>query len=236
MSTLIPRKSFTVFIYDKEYDVWDIEGKEHEGLNGEPKTWWLYHSERLPEGLIPPADSEYFLPYHCSIERLVWEISFKQKTTTKNKWGNTQFRSNTQIEMWCNGKLIYSFSTTGGERGLAYAMAKVQYLQVHLAEHPFNFFDPQTENGRKIFWFGLPAFVKVKSDGWEIAIIPDYEAGLSKEEWWQHYEIRRKPVNPTYNQKEDDEDIFGEDDSESDYINWGDALSDQYIIWSRPNN
>ena len=138
--------------------------------------------------------------------------------------------------MWCNGKLVYEFGTTGGNRGMQFAMAKVQYMQVVLSEHPYNFFDPQTENGRKICWYGLPATVKVKSHGWEIGIVPDYTAGLSKEEWWK--ELRRresKYTNPDDGDKQMDE-IEREEEREyekDDYINWGDAFSDQHIYWFR---
>ncbi len=36
------RKIFSVIIGKNEYDVYDVDGKEHAGLNGEPKTWWVY--------------------------------------------------------------------------------------------------------------------------------------------------------------------------------------------------
>jgi hypothetical protein len=103
------RKIFQVFIMDKEYDVYDIDNKKHEGYNGVSKTWWIYYSDRLPDELLPSIDSEYLIPYHVSISRLVWDIRFTQRVTTKEKWNRTQFNNNTKCEMWCNGKLIYSF-------------------------------------------------------------------------------------------------------------------------------
>ena len=102
---------------DKEYDVYDIDNKKHEGYNGVSKTWWIYYSDRLPDELLPSIDSEYLIPYHVSISRLVWDIRFTQRVTTKEKWNRTQFNNNTKCEMWCNGKLIYSFNTIGGEEG-----------------------------------------------------------------------------------------------------------------------
>ena len=180
-----PRKIFTVIIHKKEYDVFDIDGKEHAGYNDTPKTWWRYYSDRLPDGLLPPSDSPHFEPMHSSIERRLWDLKFTQKTSTKEKWGKTQFRSSTWCEMRCNNKLVYAFGTTGGSRGMDFAMGKVKYLQVVLSEHCYNFFEPEKENGRKICWYGLPATVRVKSDTWEISIIPDYTAGLNEEEWWK---------------------------------------------------
>ena len=58
------RKIFQVFIMDKEYDVYDIDNKKHEGYNGVSKTWWIYYSDRLPDELLPSIDSEYLIPYH----------------------------------------------------------------------------------------------------------------------------------------------------------------------------
>jgi hypothetical protein len=36
------RKIFSVFIHEKEYDVYSIEGKKH---NGEDSNWWVYLSD-----------------------------------------------------------------------------------------------------------------------------------------------------------------------------------------------
>lgn len=227
------RKVFSVIIYDKEYDVYNIDGKEHGGYNGEIKTWWVYFSQKVPDGTVPPLDSEHWQPLVSSIERHTWEITFKQKTTTKEKWGNTNFHNHTWCEMWCNKKLIYAFRATGGSRGMSFAMAKAQYMQTYLAEHPYNFFNAEEENGRKICWYGLPATVKVMHDTWEIAIIPDYTAGISEKDWWE--ELAKKKHKHTIPDKEWDE-IEKEDDEETrsaGYINWGDAFSDGHIDWFR---
>lgn len=229
------RKAFTVVIYDKEYDVYDIEGKEHEGWNGVPKTRWLYFSERLPDGLLPPIDSPHFVPFDIGINRMVWDVKFKQKNTTKEKWNSTHFSNHTSVEMWCNNKLVYAFGTNG--KYLDFAMAKVQYLQVMLSEHPYNFFEPETENGRKIFWYGLPATVRVKSSTWEISVVPDYATGLTEVEWWKELKRRESkiytPVDDMDKQMaEMEEEDFNESMSDG-YINWGDALSDAHIDWFR---
>jgi len=234
---LKPRKIFEVMIRDIYFDVYDIDGKEHAGYNDTPKTWWIYHDERLPEGLIPPADSDAFKPWDVGILRRCWDVRIKQTNSTKHKWGATDFRNHTNVEMWCNGKLIYSFGTFG----TTFAFAKAQYLQTVLSEHCYNFFEPHTEDGRKIYWMGLPATVKVKSSTWEIGVIPDYTDGLTKKEWWAAHKERRKKLGnnkpPGYNldQEEldrEEEDEFNEDEQQ-DYINWGDALSDQHIDWFR---
>jgi hypothetical protein len=229
-----PRKIFTVIIHNKEFDVYDIEGKEHEGYNDTPKTWWLYYSDRLPVGLTPPPDSESWERYCVGTLRRLWEIKVKQTNSTKEKWGETEFRNHTSVEMWCNNKLIYQFGTSGNY--LDFAFAKIQYLQVLLSEHPYNFFEPETEVGRKICWYGLPATILTGYRAGEIRIKPDYTAGLEKEEWWKELERREHK----YTNKDDFDKQMGDIDENvkkeemnDDIINWGDALSDGNIYWFR---
>jgi len=230
---MTPRKIFSVIINKKEYDVYDIYGKEHEGYNDTPKTWWLYHSEKLPDELLPPHDSPNFIPWNASIERLCWELKFTQRTTTKEKWDETRFSNHTHCEIWCNNRLVYAFGSGGGDRGLAFAIAKAQYMQTVLCEHPYNFLDPEQENGRKVCWYGLPATIRVKSDTWEIAIIPDYTAGINEEDWWKELHNR---INTHTEQDQQDKEMDQDDWEEtraSGYINWGDAFSDAHIYWFR---
>ena len=204
--------------------------EEHEGWNGEPKSWWLYYN-KLEEG--QDFDPQYWKPYHVSINRLLWEINFKQFNYSKEKWGDTNFRNVTTVQMICNGKLVYEFSTTGSRDGLAYAMAKVQYLQVALCEHCYDFLNPEKEKGRKIWWYGLPATIEPKSSPWEITVIPDYSTGITEEFWWKELFRRESKLGKVPNEDDfDDEDDFNES-RDSGYINWGDALSDKHINWFR---
>lgn len=221
------RKAFTVFIHDKEYDVYDIEGKEHGGWNGEPKTWWLYYSDPLPDGVVPPIDSPHWEPYCRSINRHVWDIRFKQRNYTKEKWDSTDFRNSTHVEMVCNGKPVYSFTTTGTQDGLSYAMAKVQYLQTQMSEHPFDFFNPEKEIGRRIYFHGLPATIQLGYDAGSIHVYPDFVEGYDKKSWWNEYSKRTR-----YNEDDDWPSDFDET-RESGFINWGSALEDQHIWWFR---
>ena len=234
MENKIPRKLFTVIIHNREYDVYDIDGKEHEGHNDTPKTWWLYHSERLPEGLIPPVDSDSWTAYSVGVLRSLWEIKIKQTNSTKQKWGETQFNNHTSVEMWCNNKLIYQFGTGG--KYLDFAFAKIQYLQVILSEHPYNFFEPEKEEGRKICWYGLPATILTGYGAGEIRIKPDYTAGIERDEWWkelkkrQHKYTNKDDFDKQFDEIEEDNEM---EDKEDDIINWGDALSDGNIYWFR---
>jgi len=105
-------------------------------------------------------------------------------------------------------------------------------MQTVLGEHPYNFFQPEQENGRKICWYGLPATVRVKDQSWEITVVPDYD-GISKEEWWKELERRMS----TFSKEDEDDKEMREQDWEetlhSESINWGDAFEDAHINWFR---
>lgn len=224
-NVLVPRKAFPVMIYDKIYWVYDIPGKEHEGFNDTIKTWWLFYSDNVLD-YIPPADSEYFRPYSVGIKRLCWDISFKQRNSTKEKWGDTQFNNRISCEISCNGRVVYVFGTFD----MPFAFAKAQYLMTMLCEHPYNFLEPEKEKGRKIWWYALPATIRVSSHPGEIGIVPDYST-MSKEEWWRLYKERKDPPSDKEEEEMEAEETF--DEEGRDYINWGDALSDGHIKWFR---
>lgn len=224
-----PVKIFDVLIRDKKYDVYSIEGKEHAGLNNEPKQWWLYYTDRVPEGTVPPRDSEHFVPWSTSIKRIVWEIKLKVNNTSKFKWDEHRFSHNCSCEIWANGKHVYSFVV----REMEFALTKANYLLVHLAEHPYSFLDQESQNGRKIYWYGLPATVRPSTSyPGEIGIVPDYTA-MTKQQWWKEYHRRKSKIAAP---PEEMDDVFREHDEEAesdDFINWGDALSDGNIDWFR---
>lgn len=230
------RKIFSVYIRDIKYDVYNIERKEHEGYNDIPKTWWLYFDQKRAEGWEhPPLDSKHWVPFDRGIERRLWQFDIKQTNTHKIKWDSNRFSNNISVKMICNKKHIYSFGTFN----MNYALAKIQYLMVMLSEHPYNFFEPEKEDGRKIYYYGLPATVKPNScHPGEISIAPDLSE-ISKKEWWDELERRSKEFIPKkYNnvhEKEDDEvfNLVNDENRYSDYINWGDALSDGNINWFR---
>lgn len=228
-------KLFDIYVYDKPRAVYSIDNKEHEGYNDTPKNWWVYEGEQLPEGTFPAIDSEYLQPYcRKSMQRHLWDIRIKQRITSKEKWGSTNYSTRTWCDILCNGKPFYSFPAIGGMSGVSFAMAKAQYMITILSEHPFNFFEPEKEDGRKIYWRGLPATVRTKPEyTWEIGVVPDYTCGLNKEEWWEELKKRESFIP----KKDDDfQEMEDEDFSESqrsDYINWGDAFEDRHINWFR---
>ena len=80
----------------------------------------------------------------------------------------------------------------------------------------------------------MPAIVNSKEGG-EIGIVPDYTE-IPKDKWWKEYIRRRSRADGKKDLEW--ESIQANDESESmrsDYINWGDALSDGNIDWFRNN-
>lgn len=234
------KEIFKVIIDNKSYSVFDIPNKTHESLNGEPNTWWIYigvdnpkHTPYNKSFVAHENDSEIwwgymgdgqpnFVPYCRSVLRQTWEVNIKQYNHSKQKWDAVSFRNTCSVEMKCNGKLIYSFTTNGTAMD-----AKVQCLQVQLTEHPYNFFDAQTENGRKIYFHGLPATIEPMSETWNITIYPDYSEGFDRGFWWEEYGKRTMIFYDT-------EGIDDFEEIKADgYIVWGDALSDGNINWFR---
>lgn len=220
-----PRKLFEVIVRDKTYDVYDIDGREHQGYGDIPKTWWMYYRERLPEGGVPNRDSEHFVPFHKWIKRLLWDVRIKDYNSAKHKWDDWSFSHGTKCEMWCNGKQVYEFQCGDTE----YAFSKAQVLMTTMSEHCYNFFEPEKMEGRLIYFYGLPSILHPrKSMPWEITISPDY-GEMDKNEWWSEYRKRSNPESIFEEEKDDD---FDEDKYDG-YINWGDALSDDHIKWFR---
>lgn len=222
--------TYDILVDDKLRPVYRIKDREHMGLNDSPKNYWVWLGE---EGVTPVYDSEDFVPYCRFIRRPVWELSFKEYNSVKFKWGDYIFRQGVRVEMKANGNLIYAFTTYR----MDFAVAKAQYLQVALAEHPYDFFNPEKEKARKIWWKGMPAFITPKkSYTWEIIVHPDLSC-FSKNQWWE--ELARKEaklLTPDKTAPADDMDLLPDDpeaDHNQGYINWGDAFSDQHIDWFR---
>jgi hypothetical protein len=215
---------YTVIIDGRKRGVY-LLNQTHE-IEGEESDKWVslmnmpFGEDEIEEGI----KAGLLVPYHSFIERFCWDIKIYQKNFTKEKWDKTIFRSQTVCEMRCNGTLVYSFTTTGSSDGMSFAFAKAQYLQTILVEHPFNFLEPEKEQGREILFYGLPAQVEIRQgyEKWKINICPLYTEH-TKEKWWKLL-IERSSAS-------DEEREDWEEYKESDYINWGDALSDQHIKW-----
>lgn len=220
-----PRKVFLIMINDKPYQVWDIDNYEHQNgkWNGTPCTWWLdYSNEDHERELIPYVE--------IGVHRICWEIRYKQKNYVKHKWGEWDIRNSGNLEIFANGKRVYQC----GARDLEYAMANAMIMPYKLMEHPFDFLNPEKEDGRKIWYYGLPATVKVREWSAEIVVYPDFEK-IHPNKWWKLYKERKKPVDLGEDKSEveveDEDDVYY--DSHTEYINHGDPMYDGMINWFR---
>ena len=235
-----PRRIFEIMINDVPYQVYSIEGYEHEygKWNGCPTTWWLDYSKYEESvGEYGDIESPYvrdLVPYiDKGVHRICWEINYKQFNSAKYKWDEWDIRNGGICKMSANGKPVYQFYS----RDMGYALSKAHSLEVTLMEHPFNFLDQSSENGRKIWYYGLPATIRSGYNPGEIGIVPDYSY-MDKKDWWAELKNKKSKINPKdYNKN--DEDNFDEEEFEEDnystLINHGDALWDGMIGWFRNN-
>jgi len=207
------RVAFHVLIRDKSYAVYDIPKAYHSlgtanGESYEDTYFILYSNEWVP-----------FISK--GVHRICWEIKYKQTNNAKHKWDEWRFSNAGHCEMWANGVLIYSFFG----RTISYALSKAEYLTVALLEFPgYDFLHPEKNEGKKVWWYGLPATVHPSSaHPGEISIRPDYTE-IEKKKWWEFYKSKtRKEKNTDQESIEEEKEDFDED-SQSDSINWGDAF------------
>lgn len=219
-------KLFTVIIDNKEYDVFRIESMEHQGIGKTPKNWWVYYSDiKNQDGLF---DYSLFVPYNNEIiNKYQWDIRVNQVNYSNTIGEDIFFGSKVSIELWCNKKKIYAFNSINT---IENAVAEAIHLKNVIINHPFDFFCPANENnGRKIYFYGLPAIISVsKINSWEIDIIPDYY-DLPADKWWIEFYNRSSKIP----HKEGDIEQLEDHDYEIGIINWGDVLYDKPIDWFR---
>ena len=128
--------------------------------------------------------------------------------------------------------MVYSF----GACDLGFAMSKAQYYVTLISEHPYNFFDPEKEKGRRIWYYNLPATIEPSDyDPGNIRIRPDYigefKGKKNQWKWWKEYYERSRYMSLSNTESLDEEHL--EEAREIGWINHGDALSDGNINWFR---
>ncbi len=91
-------------------------------------------------------------------------------------------------------------------------------------------------NGRKIWYYGLPATVRLNdSYPGEIGVVPDYSY-IDKKDWWTELKRKKTKLTPKDGVKSDDDQLdqeYFDEDKRSPWINHGDALWDGMIGWFR---
>lgn len=238
------RKLFDIHINDKPFPVFSIDGKEHNygKSNGCPDNWWLDYTKDEEGNYLEQDGSQLLvemngkernlIPYiDKGVHRICWEITYKQGNLMKYKWDDYDIRSYGTCIMRANGRDVYKFR----HNDLQGAMVHVQHLSEKLLYHPYNFFEPEKDDGKKIYFKSLPAFVRTGYEVGEIRIEPDYSV-LPKEKWWKIYNLfDSRAYESADSIFSDDDDRFDDniEDQMADMINWGDALSDGHIYWYR---
>lgn len=232
------RKVFDIYINEKPFPVFHIEDKEHAygKNNGCVPTWWLDYTKdqngdyKPASGIITEiTENRNLIPYiDKGVHRICWEITYKQSNLIKYKWDDYDIRSTGSCTIRANGRDVYKFRNSDLHR----AMAQVQHLTEKIISHPYNFFRPEEDDGRKIYYKSLPAFVKQGFDVGEILVVPDYSI-LPKNEWWKTYRLFNKRYESPDSIYLDCGEEEEEDYENSDVINWGDALNDGLIGWFR---
>lgn len=219
MELLKARWVFNVMIGKNIFPVYSIDNRYH--WNG-TSTWW-----------VKVRDEGDLEPWTDHAHRICFEYNIREYNRSKVKWDEYRISKGVHVTITANGKPFYEF----GSSDTNYAFAKAQQLVVQLMEHPYNFLEPESENGRKIYFYGMPATIRASSHPGEIGIIPDYSVGINRSQWWKMYKQRKSPATPQVDDDWDDiEKEHDEENMESDYINWGDALSDQHINWFRKDD
>jgi len=236
------REIFQIRIYDKMYSVYAIDGYEHQlgKSNGCPDTWWLdysnYEPETEPDGLKNNPIIRELIPYiDRGVHRVCWGVSYEQYNSTKYKWDEWDIRNGGIVTITANGKPVYKFHYRDLQGALIEASSKIQKM----GEHPFDFIRQEKEEGRKIWYHGLPATIRLGYEPGEIKIRPDYSY-LSPKEWWDELERRESKVFSKQRIHTPDEVQDIEMDKEhflehKDYgeINHGSAFYDGMINWFR---
>lgn len=223
------RKIFDLMIGDKIYNVYSIEGYTHKlgEMNGCPKNWWLdYSDDDYQRELVPYIDK--------GVHRICWGIEYDQFNSIKHKWDSFDLRSGGICKIKANGKVVYKFHY----RDLGGALANAQSKIDKMTNHPFDFINPEKENGRKIWYYGLPAKIKSGYEPGEIQVEPDFSY-MTEDSWWNELERRKTRILPENSSLSDldwADDWTKENFLESKefgIINHGSVFYDGMIWWFR---
>ncbi len=120
------------------------ETHEHALHNRGSDNYWIdINGEMVP-----------FIPRDA--HRPAFEFRVRQENGYKHKWGGYRLTKSVVATIIANGKSVYEFHT----RDMDYALAKCQVLAAEMTEHSFDFFDLQSNNNRKVWYYEQPGLIK----------------------------------------------------------------------------
>jgi len=205
------RKIFDIVVNGRLTGVWDRPEHLHElgKWNGCPETWWLKYVGREDEDEEVSVD---WIPFiDKGTNRAAWDIRIKQGNTLKYKWDDWDIRKTGYVEIFLNNRQVDEF----GFGDIAYAFSKAQYRTFEMSEHPFNYFDPESEVGRKIYYYGQAAIID--------RLMLDQGCIMIKKEDGTGFDLRQH--------KNEDVDDMG--DWHGSNVVKTHVLDDKHIVWFR---
>jgi hypothetical protein len=146
---------FDTVINGKLTEIWSRNETHELGkANGCPDSWWakiVYDEHEKDE---PEID---WIPFiDLGTNRPCFEINIKQSNYTKSKWGETSINGTCKVMITCNTREVYEVRC----RDIEYGLAKCQTLITEMCEHSFNFADPESEIGRKVWYYEQPGIIQ----------------------------------------------------------------------------
>lgn len=146
------RRVFSAVINNKLYEVW--ERKEEHKLgewNGDIKNWWVKYI--VNNGEESKIEWVPWLPRHTN--RPAWDINIKIGNDIRFRHDDWDVSKSGYVEIKCNLRMVYRFNC----RDLDYACVHAQHIIHTMQEHPFCFWEPDSEIGRKVYYHNQPAIV-----------------------------------------------------------------------------
>jgi len=189
---------FYVVIEDKRCEVHCRKATHKLGeWNHKPDNWWAkidFYTDKLP----------YWIPWvDTGANRPSWGVSITTGNSLKYKWEHESIRSSGSVSITCNKQMVYSFPASN----IDFAFAKAQYYIKLMEEHPFNFYNPESEIGRKIWYFDQPGIISsLRLEDGEIFI--KYDGDKKGFNMKKPYDSSEDPENEWDGKDEIRDDIF----------------------------
>lgn len=160
----IYRTKHDLVMYEKQYDVYKVEGYNHTIRGYEPINLWACPSDEEPS-------YENLIQFNGNAP--TWGVTFDQTNYMSDSWGETEVRGSGKCWITRNGEKFYNI----GGRDMAYALSKAQYFLVRMWEESPLYFNERDWKeqaiGEKIWYDGEPAIIGGFSSENEMKIVSE---------------------------------------------------------------